>query len=141
MSPLSGRPPEPHSLSHGQSQPSNVTNASLLERYRFHSSRSLRRSQPKINKLPTISRLFPAQECLNGLVRDQGHDIVETVEDGQAIHASVAVTDTRSARTGVGRPARGTARASPGARRSLLKQPARRGRVRTWQLSARRRER
>jgi hypothetical protein len=46
------RPPEPHSLGRGRYQPPNVTNASLLETYRFHSSHSLRGSQRKINDLP-----------------------------------------------------------------------------------------
>src|SRR6185437_8185182 len=57
------RPPEPHSRGQGRSQPPNVTNASLLETYEFHSSHSLRRSQPKINDLPTFSRPFRSQAC------------------------------------------------------------------------------
>src|SRR5229473_2679553 len=60
------RPAEPHSLGQGRAQPPNITNASLLETYRFHSSHSLRRSQPKINDLTTFSRLFPAQACPPG---------------------------------------------------------------------------
>jgi hypothetical protein len=61
------RPPEPHSLGRGRYQPPNITNASLLETYRFHSSHSLRRSQPKINDSPTVSRLFRAQACPHSL--------------------------------------------------------------------------
>ena len=57
------RPPEPHFPGQECFQPPNVANASLLETYRFHSSHTLRRSQPKINEFPTFSRLFRAQAC------------------------------------------------------------------------------
>jgi hypothetical protein len=57
------RPPEPHYPGQECFQPPNVTNASLLETYRFHSSHSLRRSQPKIDDSSTVSRLFRAQAC------------------------------------------------------------------------------
>jgi hypothetical protein len=63
------RPPEPHFPGQECFQPPNVTNASLLVTYRFHSSHSLRRSQPKINESPTFSRLFRAQACPLGGVR------------------------------------------------------------------------
>jgi hypothetical protein len=70
--PMSGRldsnqrPPEPHSWGQDRFQPPNVTNASLLETYRFHSSHNLRASQRRINDLSTFSRLFPAQACPHG---------------------------------------------------------------------------
>jgi hypothetical protein len=67
---IAKRPPEPHSRGQGRSQPPNVTNASLLETYRFLSSHSLRKSQPKINDLPTFSRLFRAQACPEKYYRD-----------------------------------------------------------------------
>jgi hypothetical protein len=57
------RPPEPHSLGQGRFQQPNVTNASLLETYKFHSLHNLRGFQGRINDLPTFSRLFPAQAC------------------------------------------------------------------------------
>src|SRR6516162_8989272 len=50
------RPPEPHFPGPERFQPPNVTNASLLETYRFHSSHSLRRSQARINDFSTVSR-------------------------------------------------------------------------------------
>jgi hypothetical protein len=77
--PMSGRldsnqrPPEPHSWRQGRSQPPDVTNASLLETYRFHSSHSLRRSQRKINDLPTFSRVFPAQACPHQCLGSHGY--------------------------------------------------------------------
>src|SRR5262249_9196318 len=57
------RPPEPHFPGPERFQPPNVTNASLLETYRFHSSHSLRRSQARINDFSTVSRPFRAQAC------------------------------------------------------------------------------
>jgi hypothetical protein len=53
------RPPEPHSLGEGRSEPPNVTNAALLVVYEFYFSHSgfLR----KISDLSTASPLFPAQ--------------------------------------------------------------------------------
>jgi hypothetical protein len=53
----------PHLLGQGRSQPPNVTNASLLETYGFHTSHSLHGFQRRINQLSTFSRLFPAQAC------------------------------------------------------------------------------
>jgi hypothetical protein len=66
--------PEPHFLGRGRFQPPNVANASLLETYGFHSSHSLRRSQPKINDSsigvhPVImgcQRVYPAQVFTEG---------------------------------------------------------------------------
>src|SRR5262249_2046174 len=57
------RPPEPHSLGEGRSEPPNVTNASLLVVYEFYSSHSLRRLQSETIDLSTFSRFFPSQAC------------------------------------------------------------------------------
>jgi hypothetical protein len=55
--------PEPHSGGQGRFQPPNFTSASLLKTYRFHSLHILQGLEWKINDLPTVSTLFPAQAC------------------------------------------------------------------------------